>query len=169
MRIPKGMQKGGHVGYQKGGKVKCEKREGKGYEHCDEKGSHKKEEVKEAAKPDFLDMDGDGNKKEPMKKAIKEKGGKKAVKEASEAPVVAAVPLKGLGTKAMGGAAAKGGLPRQRVKDAAVDAAMNLGGKGARAVTSLPGKVMDAATEVESETAEEFKLKGPTGPFLLPK
>ena len=28
------------------------------------------------AKPDFLDMDKDGNKKEPMKKAIKDKGGK---------------------------------------------------------------------------------------------
>ena len=27
----------------------------------------------EAAKPDFLDLDKDGNKKEPMKKAIKEK------------------------------------------------------------------------------------------------
>ena len=28
------------------------------------------------AKPDFLDLDGDGNKKEPMKKAAKEKGSK---------------------------------------------------------------------------------------------
>lgn len=36
--------------------------------------------LKEGSKPDFLDMDGDGNKKEPMKKAIKEKG-KKDVKE----------------------------------------------------------------------------------------
>ena len=30
----------------------------------------------EAAKPDFLDMDKDGNKKEPMKKAIKDKEAK---------------------------------------------------------------------------------------------
>ena len=30
-------------------------------------------EVKEAAKPDFLDLDGDGDKKEPMKKAVKDK------------------------------------------------------------------------------------------------
>ena len=30
-------------------------------------------EVKEAAKPDFLDLDGDGDKKEPMKKAAKDK------------------------------------------------------------------------------------------------
>ena len=74
---PKGMQKGGRVGYQKGGEVKCDKCEGKGCDHCDNKGTHKKEEVKEAAKPDFLDMDGDGDKKEPMKKAIKEKGSKK--------------------------------------------------------------------------------------------
>lgn len=37
--------------------------------------------VKEAAKPDFLDMDKDGDKKEPMKKAIKDK---KAVKESVE-------------------------------------------------------------------------------------
>jgi hypothetical protein len=38
--------------------------------------------VKEAAKPDFLDMDKDGNKKEPMKKAVADKK-KGAVKEAS--------------------------------------------------------------------------------------
>ena len=36
-------------------------------------------EVKEAAKPDFLDIDGDGDKKEPMKKAVKDK---KKVEEA---------------------------------------------------------------------------------------
>ena len=33
--------------------------------------------LQEGAKPDFLDMDKDGDKKEPMKKAIKEKGSKK--------------------------------------------------------------------------------------------
>jgi len=33
----------------------------------------KDKEVDEAAKPDFLDMDGDGNKKEPFKKAVKDK------------------------------------------------------------------------------------------------
>jgi hypothetical protein len=36
-----------------------------------------KKNVKEAAKPDFLDVDGDGDKKEPMKKAAAEKGGAK--------------------------------------------------------------------------------------------
>jgi hypothetical protein len=38
--------------------------------------------VEEAAKPDFLDMDKDGDKKEPMKKAIKDK--KKKIKEGAE-------------------------------------------------------------------------------------
>jgi hypothetical protein len=43
----------------------------------------KKESVEEASKPDFLDMDKDGDKKEPMKKAVKDKKDmkKKAVKE----------------------------------------------------------------------------------------
>jgi hypothetical protein len=41
----------------------------------------KKEAVKEGAKPDFLDMDKDGDKKEPMKKAVADK---KVVKESVE-------------------------------------------------------------------------------------
>ena len=39
-------------------------------------------EIKEASKPDFLDLDKDGDKKEPMKKAVKDK--KEKVKEAEE-------------------------------------------------------------------------------------
>ena len=39
----------------------------------------------EGSKPDYLDFDGDGDKKEPMKKALKEKG-KKDVKEGSMPP-----------------------------------------------------------------------------------
>ena len=43
----------------------------------------KKKPVEEGAKPDFLDIDKDGNKKEPMKKAAADKGGeKKKVAEA---------------------------------------------------------------------------------------
>ena len=97
-----------------------------------------------------------------MKKAIKEKGAKK--KDAVvEAAVAALAPLLGkvagaVGGKAAAGAAAKGGLgaaAKGMAKDAAIDAAAELGGKGARAVTSLPGKVMDAGkAEVESETEE---------------
>jgi len=37
------------------------------------KGNKKLNAVKEKAKPDFLDLDKDGNKKEPMKKAVKDK------------------------------------------------------------------------------------------------
>ena len=40
-----------------------------------------KQVVTEAAKPDFLDMDKDGDKKEPMKKAVKDAKKKKEVKE----------------------------------------------------------------------------------------
>jgi hypothetical protein len=43
----------------------------------DEKKDAKKKPMKEAAKPDFLDIDKDGDKKEPMKNAAKEKGGDK--------------------------------------------------------------------------------------------
>jgi len=41
------------------------------------KDDKKKKPMKEAAKPDFLDMDKDGDKKEPMKKAAADKGGDK--------------------------------------------------------------------------------------------
>ena len=40
-------------------------------------------DIEEAAKPDYLDFDGDGNKKEPMKKALKDKK-KKKIKEGAE-------------------------------------------------------------------------------------
>jgi hypothetical protein len=43
----------------------------------DKKDDKKKKPMKEAAKPDFLDIDKDGDKKEPMKKAASEKGGDK--------------------------------------------------------------------------------------------
>jgi hypothetical protein len=39
---------------------------------------HKKAKMDEAPKPDFLDMDKDGDKKEPMKKAVKDKEDKEA-------------------------------------------------------------------------------------------
>lgn len=41
--------------------------------------------LQEASKPDYLDFDKDGDKEEPMKKALKEKG-KKEVKEGSMPP-----------------------------------------------------------------------------------
>ena len=73
---------------------KSEKKAGKGdkkatdiaWATANKKGmlDNKNKKVKEDAKPDFLDMDKDGNKTEPMKKAIKDKNmKKKAVKESS--------------------------------------------------------------------------------------
>ncbi len=67
------------------------------------------DKLQEGAKPDFLDMDKDGDKKEPMKKAIKEKGGcskcegdckcddKKDVKENREMAYGGGKPGKGSG------------------------------------------------------------------------
>ena len=52
------------------------------YDDNEEKKAEKKK-VKEAAKPDFLDVDKDGDKKEPMKKAVADKK-KKPVKESVE-------------------------------------------------------------------------------------
>ena len=47
------------------------------------KSAAKSAKVKEGAKPDFLDLDKDGNKKEPMKKAVADKK-KEAVKESTD-------------------------------------------------------------------------------------
>jgi len=44
---------------------------------ADKKKADKKKKMDEAAKPDFLDLDKDGNKKEPMKSAAKGKDGEK--------------------------------------------------------------------------------------------
>ncbi len=46
-------------------------------EEADKKKADKKKKMEEGAKPDFLDMDKDGDKKEPMKKAVADKGGDK--------------------------------------------------------------------------------------------
>jgi hypothetical protein len=55
-------------------------------DEADKKKTDKKKPMKEAAKPDFLDIDKDGDKKEPMKKAAGEKSGdKKAGKKGMSA------------------------------------------------------------------------------------
>jgi hypothetical protein len=46
-------------------------------DEADKKKADKKKKMEEGAKPDFLDMDKDGDKKEPMKKAVADKGGDK--------------------------------------------------------------------------------------------
>jgi len=48
-----------------------------------ERGDIEADSLEEKAKPDYIDIDGDGDKKEPMKKAVKDKK-KKAVKEGAE-------------------------------------------------------------------------------------
>ena len=56
-------------------KVKGDKYTGKEAEKEEKsKAKAKKEKMEEGAKPDFLDMDKDGDKKEPMKKAVADKG-----------------------------------------------------------------------------------------------
>jgi len=64
-------------------KKKGEKKEESVKEAKKVKGKKAEEKMDEAAKPDFLDMDKDGNKKEPMKKAVADKK-KKTVKESVE-------------------------------------------------------------------------------------
>lgn len=49
-----------------------------------ERGNIDDEALEEAGKPDFLDLDKDGDKKEPMKKAIKDKDAKKESIEEGE-------------------------------------------------------------------------------------
>ncbi len=48
---------------------------------ADKKKADKKKKMEEGAKPDFLDIDKDGDKKEPMKKAAGEKGGDKSTEK----------------------------------------------------------------------------------------
>ena len=68
-----------------GAKVKATKVQGWQSQKADKDADKERKDhdkIKEGAKPDFLDMDKDGNKKEPMKKAVADKK-KGAVKEAS--------------------------------------------------------------------------------------
>ena len=51
--------------------------EAKKAEAADKKKADKKKKMDEGSKPDFLDLDKDGDKKEPMKKAAGDKGGDK--------------------------------------------------------------------------------------------
>ena len=68
--------------------MKHEKTYGKDADASDEGDKPAKKKVKEGKKPDFLDVDKDGDKKEPMKKAVADKKknpfAKKAVKESVE-------------------------------------------------------------------------------------
>ena len=81
------VQKAKAAGMKKGDKFKVD---GKEYtlQDCenliDEMKKKKMKKMSEKAKPDYIDLDKDGNKTEPMKKAAKDKEEKKKVKEGAE-------------------------------------------------------------------------------------
>jgi hypothetical protein len=68
----RGPQPSGGSGIKKGSRYGGSKQAADKEDEEDEK-PKKDKKVKEAAKPDYLDFDKDGNKKEPMKKALKDK------------------------------------------------------------------------------------------------
>jgi len=68
----RGPQPSGGSGIKKGSRYGGSKQVADKEDEEDEK-PKKDKKVKEAAKPDYLDFDKDGNKKEPMKKALKDK------------------------------------------------------------------------------------------------
>ena len=69
-----GPQPSGGSGVKKGSRYGGSKQKADDAEKDDEdEKPTKSKKVKEAAKPDYLDFDKDGNKKEPMKKALKDK------------------------------------------------------------------------------------------------
>ena len=72
LKDKKGPQPSGGSGIKKGSKYGGSK-QAADKEDDEDEGKKKDKKVKEAAKPDYLDFDKDGNKKEPMKKALKDK------------------------------------------------------------------------------------------------
>ena len=81
-----------------GAKVKATKVQGWQSQKADkEANKERKDSYKaEAAKPDFLDMDKDGNKKEPMKKAVADKKVKEAAGKCNHTPKGKSCPVHGL-------------------------------------------------------------------------
>lgn len=75
--------------YDKDGKIESEKDEVIG-------SRRKAAGLDEASKPDFLDMDKDGNKKEPMKKAVADKKVKEASAKCNESPKGKSCPVHGM-------------------------------------------------------------------------
>ncbi len=72
LKDKRGPQPSGGAGKKSGSKYGGSKQAADKDEEEDES-KKKDKKVKEAAKPDYLDFDKDGNKKEPMKKALKDK------------------------------------------------------------------------------------------------
>lgn len=72
LKDKKGPQPSGGAGKKSGSRYGGSKQAADKDDEEDE-GKKKDKKVKESAKPDYLDFDKDGNKKEPMKKALKDK------------------------------------------------------------------------------------------------
>lgn len=79
LKSKKGPQPSGGEGKKSGGRYGGSKQAADKDDEEDE-GKKKDKKVKESAKPDYLDFDKDGNKKEPMKKALKDKKVKEELK-----------------------------------------------------------------------------------------
>lgn len=79
LKSKKGPQPSGGEGKKSGGRYGGSK-QAADKEEDDDEGKKKDKKVKESAKPDYLDFDKDGNKKEPMKKALKDKKVKEELK-----------------------------------------------------------------------------------------
>lgn len=79
LKDKKGPQPSGGAGKKSGSRYGGSKQAADKDDEEDE-GKKKDKKVKESAKPDYLDFDKDGNKKEPMKKALKDKKVKEDLK-----------------------------------------------------------------------------------------
>jgi hypothetical protein len=95
LKDKKGPQPSGGAGKKSGSKYGGSKQAADKDEDEDE-GKKKDKKVKEAAKPDYLDFDKDGNKKEPMKKALKDKKVKEAADKCNHSAKGKKCPVHGL-------------------------------------------------------------------------
>ena len=90
----RGPQPSGGSGIKKGSRYGGSKQVADKEDEEDEK-PKKDKKVKESAKPDYLDFDKDGNKKEPMKKALKDKKIKEGGDKLPDPPDEVHLPKKG--------------------------------------------------------------------------
>jgi hypothetical protein len=91
-----GPQPSGGSGVKKGSRYGGSKQKADDPEKDDEDEKPKKDKkVKESSKPDYLDFDKDGNKKEPMKKALKDKKVKEGGEKLPDPPDEVHLPKKG--------------------------------------------------------------------------
>lgn len=93
LKDKRGPQPSGGAGKKSGSKYGGSK-QAADKEDDDDEGKKKDKKVKESAKPDYLDFDKDGNKKEPMKKALKDKKVKEVAMSPAPVPQKSGIPQK---------------------------------------------------------------------------